>query len=126
MDTVAATKNLSAGIQAVASRLKVAGDGKARLFLLRDALVERDPALDEKKLPACCEEELDGYIWNLTSGRKKGEEPVDKDNHGADCLRYMCAHLDLKQRPQGFAPRMLGGATPHWMRDGGRGWMGGV
>jgi hypothetical protein len=31
--------------------MKVAGDGKARLFLLRDSLVTRDPELVERKLP---------------------------------------------------------------------------
>lgn len=96
MTTVAAHKAVSPGIQAVASRLKVAGDGKPRLFLLRDSLVYRDPALVDKHLPTCTEEEVESYVWDTSGGRKRGEEPVDKDNHGMDAMRYLVAHHDLK------------------------------
>ncbi|MGH9846377.1 MAG: phage terminase large subunit, partial [Blastocatellia bacterium] len=43
LGTIPAIKSVSDGIQAVAGRMKVAGDGRARLFLLRDSLVARDP-----------------------------------------------------------------------------------
>jgi hypothetical protein len=109
LDTVPAKKAKSPGIQAVASRLKVAGDGRPRLFLVRDALVRRDPLLEEKKLPCCTEEEIDSYVWDTSSGRKKGEEPVDRGNHGLDSVRYLVAHHDLKQQAKGFAPGVLGG-----------------
>lgn len=92
--TVAAYKLVSEGIQAVQSRLKPAGDGKPRLFIFRDALHERDPELVERKLPTCLAEEIDGYIWNTSSNRKKGEEPVKENDHGMDQLRYMVAHRD--------------------------------
>jgi phage terminase large subunit len=95
MNTEAARKDITAGIQAVAGRLKVAGDGKPRIFLLRDSLVERCPHCEEKKLPLCLEDELPGYRWNVDAGRKKGEEPIDKDNHACDCLRYCISHFDL-------------------------------
>ena len=94
MKTTPAHKDKSPGIQAVASRLKVAGDGKPRLFLLRDSLVERDPILEEAKKPTCTEEEIDAYVWDIANGRKKGEEPLDKDNHGMDALRYVVARVD--------------------------------
>lgn len=106
METTAAHKSVSDGIQAVASRLKVAGDGKARMFFLRDSLVERDPNLADRKLPCCTEEEPEGYVWNLGGGRRKGEEPVKENDHGLDAARYMVAHLDgLKPYylPQAFA-----------------------
>jgi hypothetical protein len=95
MQTTPARKDKSPGIQAVASRLKIAGDGKPRLFVLRDSLAERDRNLQEQKKPACIEEEFDSYVWDLSNNRKKGEEPVDKDNHGMDALRYMVAQMDL-------------------------------
>jgi len=94
LGTVAAYKAVSAGIQAVEARLRAAGDGKARLFFLRDALVQRDTALDDKRAPACTEEEFDGYVWNTTGGQKKGEEPVKKDDHGVDAVRYLVAYVD--------------------------------
>src|SRR5262249_53216877 len=96
MDIVAAKKDKSPGIQAVASRLRKAGDGKPRLFIFQGALLERDPVLEERKLPCCTEQEFDGYVWDLSNGRKKGEEPVGKDDHGMDALRYMVAHVDLR------------------------------
>jgi phage terminase large subunit len=87
--TAPAEKAISPGIQAVAERLKVAGDGKPRLFILRDALVERDEALAEAKKPCCTWEESSVYVWPKgIDGRPLKEVPVDADNHGMDAMRY--------------------------------------
>jgi PBSX family phage terminase large subunit len=80
-----AIKSISDGIQAVASRMKIAGDGRARIFLMRDSLVARDPDLVERKLPTCTEEEIESYIWD-----EKKDLPVKRDDHGCDSLRYAC------------------------------------
>lgn len=92
--TLPAFKSVSPGIQAVASRMRSAGDGRARVFFLRDSLIERDADLTERKRPCCTEEEVEGYVWDTTEGRKKGEEPLKQDDHGCDCLRYLVAHVD--------------------------------
>lgn len=92
--TTPAKKTVSDGIQAVASRLKPAGDGKPRLYFLRDSLVEVDRDLSARKKPTCTEDEMEGYIWKQDSSGTK-EEPVKQDDHGNDSCRYMCAHLDL-------------------------------
>jgi len=102
METWPAKKDKSPGIQAVASRFNKAGDGRPRLFLVRDALVERDPVMVEQKKPTCTEEEIDGYVWDLANNRKKGEDPVDKDNHGLDALRYLVAFFDLDSVDSAF------------------------
>lgn len=81
--TYPAVKTVSEGIQATAARMKVAGDGKARLFLMRDSLVERDSELVDRKLPTCTEEEIEGYVWN-----PKKDQPIKEDDHGMDCMRY--------------------------------------
>jgi phage terminase large subunit len=107
MSTVAAKKDISPGLQAVASRLKVAGDGKPRLFLLRNSVVERDPLMDEAKRPLCTEQEIDAYVWDTTGGRNKGEVPVDKDNHGIDAMRYLVARLDGQPATPPARPRVL-------------------
>jgi hypothetical protein len=65
---------------------------------MRDSLVARDPVMAEKKLPASAEEEIDGYVWDISNGRKKGEEPVKANDHGMDAMRYMVAQLDLVGR----------------------------
>ncbi len=93
-NTIPAYKAISAGIQAVQVRMRCAGDGKPRLFLMRESLDDRDEMLDEVRKPASTEEEIDGYIWNLAGGRKKGEEPVDLNNHGCDAMRYAVAYVD--------------------------------
>lgn len=99
--TRAALKDIQAGIQAVAVRLRPAGDGKPRLYVFRHAVVERDPKLADIHKPQCTAEEFGGYVWDVNNGRKKGELPVDRDNHGLDALRYMVRHMDVIQnRPK--------------------------
>jgi PBSX family phage terminase large subunit len=94
MVTVPAWKAVGFGIQSVATRLRQAGDGKARLFFLRDSLVARDPALVEAKKPTSVLEEWDGYIWREDAGLRRGEEPLKQNDHGMDAVRYMCASID--------------------------------
>jgi phage terminase large subunit len=101
--TVAAKKSVSDGIQAVQARLRKAGDGRPRLFLLRDSLVGgRDPDLDQAKKPTCTAEELPGYVWAVKPGTGGGlkEEPAKVNDHGCDALRYVVAELDLGGRPR--------------------------
>lgn len=88
--TVAAKKDVLEGINRVQERLTVAGDGKPRLFVLRDALVFRDQALHEARKPCGFAEEVEGYVW---SDKSRKDEPVKLDDHSADCARYavMCA-----------------------------------
>jgi phage terminase large subunit len=93
--TTAAVKEIRPDIQAVQARLRKAADGRPRLFVLRDSLVRRDPVLYEAKKPCCLGEELDGYCWRVGPAGRTTEEPIDQDNHGADCLRYVAAYLDL-------------------------------
>ncbi|HEX2922400.1 MAG TPA: terminase, partial [Chloroflexota bacterium] len=94
--TVPAYKAIGPGVQAVAARLRVAGDGRPRLFLVRDALVERDRELEEARRPCCSEEEVDGYVWPKgADGKQVKEQPLGVDDHGMDCWRYLIAQLDL-------------------------------
>lgn len=105
MSTTAAKKTVSDGIQAFQARLRVAGDGRPRLYLLRDSLVERDPELEEASRPTCTAEEIPGYVWAIKPGGELKEEPLKEDDHGMDGGRYMVAHRDLGARPR---IRMLG------------------
>lgn len=96
--TKAANKTVSPGIQAVANRLKPEGDGRPRLYILRNARVEEDKSLRERGKPTSTAEEWDSYVWDVRQGRKKGEEPLKEDDHGMDGTRYTVAHFDLKKR----------------------------
>lgn len=100
LTTTPAHKAVKTGIQAVKGRLRVAGDGKPRLFIMRDVLVERDKALAEAKKPMCLLDELPGYVWakppaSRAAEKAEPEEPLKVDDHGADCCRYVVAELDL-------------------------------
>jgi phage terminase large subunit len=100
MGTIAATKTVTDGIQAFQARLRPAGDGKPRLFVLRDSVVERDPELVDSKKPACTAEEIPGYVWAIKPGGELKEEPAKENDHGADAARYLVAERDLSARPR--------------------------
>lgn len=93
--TTPAKKSVSDGIQAVAARFRLAGDGKPRLVIHRDCLIERDQDLAKAKLPTCLEEEPDTYVWKQ-GGTGTKEEPVKESDDGLDALRYMVAFSDLQ------------------------------
>jgi len=103
--TLPAHKSVSDGIQAVAARLRPAGDGKPRLYLLRDSLVERDTSLAEAKQPTCTEEEVESYIWATNSAGRK-DTPVKDHDHGMDAMRYMVAHRDLANNEPTIGPSL--------------------
>jgi hypothetical protein len=100
--TTAAKKSVSDGIQAVAARLRPAGDGKPRLLYFRNCLANRDPDLVKRKLPTCSAEEFNVYVWKKGASSSEKEEPVKEHDHGMDCDRYMVAHLDLKNHATGY------------------------
>jgi Phage terminase large subunit len=104
LSTRPAHKAVQEGIEAVAARLKIAGDGKPRLFWCREAVVERDPDLVDAHVPSCTAEEVPGYVWPPKRpgepDRPKDVLPVKKDDHGADCARYLVSELDMGVTPR--------------------------
>ena len=94
---IAAKKSIRQGIDAVTERLKIQEDGKPRLFIVEDALVERDLSLRDSGLPTCTLEEFGSYAWAESKvGRNDKEEPTDAYNHSMDCLRYMVMYFDAQ------------------------------
>jgi PBSX family phage terminase large subunit len=106
--TIAAHKNVLDGIQAMATRLKRAGDGKPRFVVFRNSLVERDPELAQQKKPTCLEEEPDVYVWKVGSdgNPKAKEEPVKEYDHALDPARYLVARFDLRPLSVGYSSRV--------------------
>lgn len=100
LGTSPATKTVSPGIQAVQARLKVQPDGRPRFFIMRGALVERDPALDEARKPCSTEEEITGYVWAVKPGGTSPEVPLKENDHGMDAGRYIVAARDLAGEPR--------------------------
>lgn len=93
--TVAAFKAIRPGIEKVQDRLKVHDQTKrARLYIMRDALVEVDQDLAEKKKPLCTYDEILAYRYPKARGNTEKEVPVKEDDHGMDPMRYLVAHID--------------------------------
>lgn len=107
LHTIAAKKDISVGIQAVQERLKVQADGKPRLFIVEDALMEADSELYREYPgdlhPCCTEHEFPVYSWpESKDGKADKEVPLDLNNHGMDMLRYMVMHLENTHKFEGF------------------------
>ncbi len=96
ISTVPAWKPIERGIQAMKDRVRLAGDGKPRLFLMAGALVERDEELAFAHKPTSTVEEFENYLYPKSDdGRPIKEIPLKKDDHGMDALRYLVAYLDI-------------------------------
>jgi PBSX family phage terminase large subunit len=101
MSTTAATKNVLDGIEAVQARLRPAGDGRPRLFLMRDARQHpADPVLVDAARPTCTADEWAGYIWDTGGGKRVKEAPVKDADDGLDTVRYVTFELDRAARPR--------------------------
>ena len=98
--TTPARKTVSDGIQAVASRFRAAGDGRPRIMIMKNAMVERDKELLKAKKPTCLEDEPENYVWRQTSSGMK-EEPAKEYDDALDALRYLVAHFDVQ--PMGIS-----------------------
>ena len=92
LKTKPAHKTVGDGLQAVASRMKDAGNGRPRLVVLRDSLIEIDEALLADSKPIGLAEEIPGYVW---ADHKTKEMPVKESDDACDAARYVVAHLDL-------------------------------
>jgi phage terminase large subunit len=94
ISTNPAIKEISPGIQEVEERLKVAGDGRPRLFVMRGALVELDESLAEARVPVSTEQEFDVYSWpKSVEGKPVKDVPVKLYDHGMDAMRYAAMYL---------------------------------
>lgn len=100
MRTLPAIKDVRPGIQAFQARLRKAGDGLPRVFVVRSCVVERDPAMVDAAKPIGLAEEITGYVWaKAVDGKPAKEEPEKRDDHSCDPARYVGAQADLGGRP---------------------------
>jgi PBSX family phage terminase large subunit len=98
--TLAAIKTVRPGIQAFQARLRKAGDGKPRVFVVRGCVVERDPAMVDAAKPIGLAEEITSYVWAKgPDGKPAKEEPEKMNDHSMDSARYIGAQADLGGRP---------------------------
>lgn len=90
IDTIPAFKAVKRGIEAVESRLRVAPDGKPRLFIVADCTIEIDDSLRQFFKPTSTQSEFAGYVWDP----RGKEQPIKVGDHGMDAMRYMVAFVD--------------------------------
>lgn len=100
LPTEAAVKKVYEGIQAVQERMKVQADGKPRLFIMENAVIERDPLLEEARRPTCTAEEIPGYVWDKGAKGMIKETPLKVNDDGCDAARYLCAAMALYSEPR--------------------------
>ena len=87
--TISALKDVKRGLEATHEKMNA-----DEIFFLRDALDERDLKLTDdsglikRKRPQSTVEEIVGYEWNVTQTGVVKDEPMKRDDHGADSLRY--------------------------------------
>jgi phage terminase large subunit len=98
IQTIAAKKDITLGIDMVRERLRVQADGKPRLMFYRNMLVEADTNLlnaEGSRPPVSLLDEFSVYTYPKDASGKTNpkEKPIDKDNHGLDALRYLVMHL---------------------------------
>lgn len=94
LQTRAADKRVTLGVQQVQRRLRDAGDGKPRLFVMRDSLCHRpDRELVAAKKPTCLADEMTSYVWDVKHGEQQ-EHPLKDGDHAADAARYAVMYLD--------------------------------
>ena len=89
--TIGARKAVTVGIEKAQERLKIAKDGRPRLFIIRGSLVEIDDTLANNKKPVRTEDEFGNYRWK---NRSLKDEPVKEDDHGMDMIRYACMYAE--------------------------------
>lgn len=101
--TLPAYKIIHPGIQGVQRRLQVDTKiGGPMIRFMENPSIKIDPELVRRHKPTSTLEEFDCYVWNTAqiSLDKYKDEPVDRDNHGMDAMRYMVAfHDDLAIDP---------------------------
>lgn len=125
MSTVAARKAVSRGVQLMQSRIRPAGDGKPRLYVVRDALIGRDSVADVQKRPRGFLGEVNGYVWSTERGSDgiPKEVPLKLHDHSMDAARYAVAYLDWHQDGKVGNPAARQQAQPTssaWSRPVGR------
>lgn len=100
-----AEKDVTPGIQCVYEAMvpfEVEGHFRAKLRILRDALVEKDDALVGANLPTCTAEEVAAYRYEqykVATDKSPKETPRKMNDHGLDCMRYVLYSMKVQGDP---------------------------
>ncbi len=107
-ETLPAHKDISTGVQQTQSRFRAQEDGRPRIFILQNCLVELDPLLsgeeNTRNIPTSTAGEIEGYEWDKKTDGSLKEVPVKKNDHGMDPMRYAVAYVDGLGERQSLPP----------------------
>lgn len=119
LPTVAARKAVSRGVQLMQSRIRPAGDGKPRLYVVKGCTIGRDLVAEAAKVPRGFLQEVNGYVWQMERGADgiPKESPLKQHDHAMDAARYAVAHLDWNEPSRKHNPAA---AQPVQTRPGSR------
>lgn len=127
LPTVAARKAVSRGVQLMQARIRPAGDGKPRLYVVKGCTLGRDLVAEAAKIPRGFLQEINGYVWAMERGSDgiPKEAPLKLHDHAMDAARYAVAHLDWheearKHNPAAARPAAIAVSNPAWSRPVGR------
>ena len=96
VNTSKAKKDVSQGIQAVMSRLRLDERDRPRLYVMRNARIHPpDDKLNDNNDPLNTREEIPTYTWK----DEDDDKPEKEDDHGCDAMRYMVYSLDSGNTP---------------------------
>lgn len=127
LPTVAAKKGVARGVQLTESRIRPAGDGRPRLFVVRGSVIGRDLTGEAQKRPRGFLGEVNSYVWAMERGDDgiPKEAPRKEHDHSMDAARYAVAHLDWhaesrKHNPAASRPEAAQRTGSAWSRPVGR------
>lgn len=83
------------GIQLVQGLFDVQKDGRPRIFFRPDARRHRaDADLQATGKPTGTLDEIIGYTWKVPGPEQAKDEPIEFNDHGMDCLRYVSVYVN--------------------------------
>lgn len=83
------------GIEATQERLDVQEDGRPRLFFVPGMTAHSpDAVLEDAGKPTGLLSEIIGYVWDTSNPDRLKDEPLDRNNHACDGLRYAVRWID--------------------------------
>jgi phage terminase large subunit len=95
LPTRPADKRVSVGLEAVATRLRRAGDSRPRLYVMEGARTHApDSELATHDKPTDTAAEIPGYVWDPRALGAPRETPLKEDDHGCDAMRYLVMDAD--------------------------------
>lgn len=113
-----ANNDLLGGIDHVRERLQVLPNGKARLYFVENALVDRDEGLVTDGKPWNTITEFGMYRYPpLDAEKPVKEEPLKMHDHGMDSVRYAVMYADERGDMRSVAPVQKTRQRGHRKRD---------